>query len=424
MTRLLLLRLTLAALLLTGCHGGKPSAEAAFAPVPGNVLPSPNAFDYYAKAGAALRDADKITAALDPRHPTLPAAQEHLVRENAAALALVRKGFAFPYMNPAQRSETETWPYYAHDRKLCRLLRLQGQKKAVHAEWGGAVSSDLDAVRLGTDVPRGGTLIGMLVGVACQSIGRRDVWDSMPYLHAVQAKAAARRLESIAARRVPYADVMRQEEYFGQAAMQALFRNVNWRKEEAAHLAASQGNVNGIMRGYIWGRLTLTKEREVYDNYTHFMDELVADGRKPYVAKPGLPPLPTDIVNSIFLPVLGGGRLKDANNQVQNALLITALALHAYQAEHGRLPDTLAALVPAYLEKVPDDPFALSRPLRYTRTGKTYTLYSVGPDGKDDKGKAIIDTTKPAPAVRGEMDRRRWVLDQSTGDIVAGVNRS
>ena len=49
-------------------------------------------------------------------------------------------------------------------------------------------------------------------------------------------------------------------------------------------------------------------------------------------------------------------------------------------------------------------------------------LYSVGPDGKDDGGKAIFDTTQPAPGPNDTSDRRRYTLDNSTGDVVAGVN--
>ena len=72
----------------------------------------------------------------------------------------------------------------------------------------------------------------------------------------------------------------------------------------------------------------------------------------------------------------------------------------------------LDALAPAYLNHVPDDQFALQGALRYRRTKAGYVLYSVGPDGKDDGGRPI-DSPKT----------KSLVMEDSVGDIVAGVNR-
>ncbi len=106
----------------------------------------------------------------------------------------------------------------------------------------------------------------------------------------------------------------------------------------------------------------------------------------------------------------------------ENALLLTLLALRAYKLEHGIYPATLSALAPSYLKAVPNDPFALSGPLSYSRTASGFLLYSVGPDGKNDGGKPIFDPTKPAPTVAGSLDQRYQIQPESQGDIVAGVN--
>lgn len=113
----------------------------------------------------------------------------------------------------------------------------------------------------------------------------------------------------------------------------------------------------------------------------------------------------------------GKAWLREADNDTQNALLTVMLALRAYKAEHGSYPNRLDALAPHYLAHVPDDPFALSTPLRYRRLGKTFLLYSVGPDGKDDGGKPIFDAAKggPRPSLH---DARYFVYPDSKGDIV------
>jgi hypothetical protein len=96
---------------------------------------------------------------------------------------------------------------------------------------------------------------------------------------------------------------------------------------------------------------------------------------------------------------------------MQNALLLVALALRAHRAERDYYPADLVELVAGgYLSRLPDDPCALSGPLRYRRLagGDKYLLYSVGADGKDDGGKP---------------GRQRHLLEEGArGDFVLGVN--
>lgn len=64
----------------------------------------------------------------------------------------------------------------------------------------------------------------------------------------------------------------------------------------------------------------------------------------------------------------------------------TAVALERYRDTHHNLyAQFLSDLTPAYLARVPDDPFD-GKPLRYRKAGKGYILYSIGPDLKDDHG--------------------------------------
>jgi len=108
-----------------------------------------------------------------------------------------------------------------------------------------------------------------------------------------------------------------------------------------------------------------------------------------------------------------------------NALLIVALALHAHHADHANYPASLEELAPKYLCAIPDDPFVIKGPLRYRRSGKSYTLYSIGPDGIDDGGRACTSRDR-------DYKKNKWVIRPSLleeinssklGDIVAGTNR-
>ncbi len=66
--------------------------------------------------------------------------------------------------------------------------------------------------------------------------------------------------------------------------------------------------------------------------------------------------------------------------------IVATLAVERFRADRGgALPESLDALVPAYLAAVPLDPFT-GRALRYTRSPLSYCVYSADQDGKDDGG--------------------------------------
>ncbi|MEN6449501.1 MAG: hypothetical protein ABFC96_03335 [Thermoguttaceae bacterium] len=76
----------------------------------------------------------------------------------------------------------------------------------------------------------------------------------------------------------------------------------------------------------------------------------------------------------------------DAQWQVDAIGVDLALGLAAYRYDHKKYPKTLAELAPTYLAKIPADPFTGGE-LHYKPEAESYTLYSVGPNGKDDGGR-------------------------------------
>lgn len=69
--------------------------------------------------------------------------------------------------------------------------------------------------------------------------------------------------------------------------------------------------------------------------------------------------------------------------QVQASLAVLGLA--EYRRKAGAYPESLAALVPEFLPRLPID-YADRGVLRYRREGSDCVLYSIGPDGVDDGG--------------------------------------
>jgi len=62
-----------------------------------------------------------------------------------------------------------------------------------------------------------------------------------------------------------------------------------------------------------------------------------------------------------------------------------ALAVERFRLAQGRLPETLAELVPAYTDDVPEDPYD-GAALRTQRLERGFVVYCVGPNGRDEAG--------------------------------------
>lgn len=74
-----------------------------------------------------------------------------------------------------------------------------------------------------------------------------------------------------------------------------------------------------------------------------------------------------------------------------------AVAVERLRRDRGNGPSALSDLVPQYLNDVPVDPFS-GRPLLFRPSAGAYTIYSVGPNQKDDGG----DVTSE---LRGALER-------------------
>ena len=395
--------------------------------IPTPQMPAPNAFDFYVKAGqirSMLAAATPGYGAVDPvtdtrstkdlspqqlarRYPT--AGKVAWIQKCAPVLQTLRQGFAHPYLAPPERSFNVPFPHYAGFREMARLLIIESHAHSEQGDWASASRSTLDILHLGHDVPRGGPLIAALVGYAVNAIGRRELHKVLPHLDAAAARAAASRMEKLQARRVPFADTLQEEKWVGLAHFQQIMRTPKWR--------------SGFLQGEeaSWDDRVLVQlysKRSIVAGYTRYMDALIAQSRLPYLKRKA-PPRPSDPINQMMLPVFERADWNAARDETGNVLLLVALALRAFRLERGAPPSALSELVPSYLKKVPHDPFGGGEQLRYRRTGAAYRLYSVGPDGRDDGGKAIFNPN------RATLNSDSGYLTQpdSTGDFVAGVNR-
>ncbi len=89
------------------------------------------------------------------------------------------------------------------------------------------------------------------------------------------------------------------------------------------------------------------------------------------------------ILLAILLPAFETVQAHLDQAEASGAATQLLFALRAYYGETGELPDSLAALVPDYLDAIPKDPFD-GQPMRYSKQRRI--VYSVGGDFTDSGG--------------------------------------
>ena len=106
----------------------------------------------------------------------------------------------------------------------------------------------------------------------------------------------------------------------------------------------------------------------------------------------------------MVIPAINASVKKYAMIQAQVDLARVACALERFRLAHGEYPETLDALAPQFIEKLPHDIIG-GQPLHYRRTEDgRFVLYSIGWDEKDDGGKIFFTKS-------GTVDREKgdWV---------------
>jgi hypothetical protein len=104
------------------------------------------------------------------------------------------------------------------------------------------------------------------------------------------------------------------------------------------------------------------------------------------------------LLTKIMVPSLHRTFVLTARQQAETRAAIAGLAAERYRLDHGQWPESLDALVPAYLDAIPIDPFT-GESLKMTRTDRGWlVIYSVGEDETDDGGMVEYITDAKVPA--------------------------
>lgn len=402
--------------------------------LPERNAPTPNAYDTYVQAFEKLPQKINPVSVRDLKKLTL-AERQAALKADAEGLRLVRLALQQKYLAPLPRFNENNRPM-AQFRVVARLLAAEGEVRRERGDASGATQSFLDAIALGQKLPAGGALIDRMVGVACQAIGRQMIWSEKTG-DAAALKKAAKRMETILAADVPLSETFVGEKRATQIEIGRMLKDPDqvWALTHPNDVSSSEEEgqkqpnapsawkkrVNQQMFLFVWPR------RSALTGYNAYMDAAIELLRKPHALRAAQLKRPTDMFSALLIPVIEQTAFRDDINRTQNALLTVSLALWAYHAEKGAYPENLDALVAGgYLTRIPADPFSADgiAPLRYHRRADDAFAYSIGPDGKDNGGEAIVNSLDQNGSALPPDSRQQYeVRPGSLGDIIAGLNR-
>src|SRR5207249_2440825 len=94
------------------------------------------------------------------------------------------------------------------------------------------------------------------------------------------------------------------------------------------------------------------------------------------------------ILSTLLLPHIGKAAEAVLRDQAHRACAEAALAAERFRLAQRRWPGSLEELRPAFLARVPLDPYT-GASLRYARRDDGVVVYSVGQDLQDDGGEVL-----------------------------------
>jgi len=372
---------------------------------PNIVIPTPtpppnNAWNDFLAAARVIRTIPHKAPASMTNPPTtragLLAETALCTKEAAPGLAIMRSGFGKPCLAPPQRTYADLviqdLAAFREVERTTTGVRLYYQLTNQPLK---AADAALDGEEMAVMMPRGGTLITSLVGIACEAISLSRFEPLLPNLSKAELARVADRLDVIAAKRVPWSDIILEEGRASTAMLQATLRDpknqgfkANFETVQAL-MGGSNGKPPSFQEALDAMRFMFADKNAMLREHLHYFEQLAQEGKGPYVRTSKVK-LPNNLFTQIVGPISSQGRAKWQASDTILTLLRIEVALYRFKADHGFFPATLDLLSPVYLKSIPLDPFGSGKSLHYARTKAApgFLLYSVGSDRTDNGGRA------------------------------------
>jgi len=316
---------------------------------------------------------------------------------------LLRKGVSmdhceFPFIvnNPGNKLLMGMLlPHLSQMRNFARLCVIEGHLYEGQGKLKGALESYLLPMRLGEHVSQGPTLIAGLVGIAAQRMGQ-DAMAECLARHSIPATTLEWLAGELARSDRLLPDRTRWVEGERAMGLQIVDMPVG---EVMPLLHGGSSRHSKVLEAVsasrafriIWPDRAMKKDfNDFYDNAETLAQKPTWEMAKTLRQRGEGHQLPEgvkdwNILAALLLPALRRAHLRFVGSVCDHDALTINVALRRYRIAKGRYPETLADLQPKFLAELPPDPFS-GQPFKYRREKEEWLLYSVGPDGDDDKG--------------------------------------
>ncbi len=364
------------------------------------------------RADKTLEKADSILAKPAPRDLST-ADVAGVLERHATTLELLRRAADKPgcrFVRDLTRPSFDLLlPEIAEIRKAATLLAVAARRAAADGDTASALRDVVRLHRIATHSAAEPILVCGLVGQAIDTLALETLATVLPKLTPQDLPLLDEiGLRDFLATPMSYRRHFIGEEAFGLATMADLAEGRYSLQSFSDLTTASPGSRIRIFEGpftLLYRCFLLPKDvagyRGVMQQYRAITDHGPSSAGFPRVdAK--LKELETEIrarrpgiFGSLMLPALGGVLKSQAKSEAMHDAAEVLVAATGARLANGTLPKTVDDLVPTGFATVPRDPFSADAPLKSARTADAWTVYSVGPNGKDDGGPPAPDADKP-----------------------------
>lgn len=281
-------------------------------------------------------------------------------------------------------------PHLSMLKSMATMYKARSAARLASADNVGAGEDVESILYLGDRLGEENTLIGFLVRIAVDTIGAGAFWSGAT-AHAwndEQLAAFQKRFDSMEYKTALIRG-FRGERLFGMVTMENLISD----RRHLEKIFDEDGN-NSLMHFIpsFWLRQNQVLHSQLLDRSVEIFQGSRADRT---ISSQNLPDIFDDFVKTsrrspynIMVHLLVPG-LSKATDKADRALVVSKLAacvcaLERHRLATGDYPKALSDLAPRFVKETPVDP-ENGQPFHYVlNTDGTFTLYSVGPDQKDD----------------------------------------
>ena len=358
------------------------------------------------------------------------------LRTSETGLAELRAASDRPYSRyPVVYDMENPWgillPHLGNIKRVVQRLQLRTCAELAAGRSDQALADVKLALYLADSVKSEPFLISYLVRLACVQIAVQPVWEglaehawSAPQLQELQTRFQQYNfvadmkypLDSERAAGILTADLLARGKY-----------HLNDLTEDPNQPGSTPANLFGRIapRGWYYMeqlnycRLFQLQLKGAFegDNKRVFPEQIASNTKALEQAFAGRNPFATictrhQLLAVMMLPALNKIPMKAATAQAATAEAALACSLERYRLANGQFPETLKALMPRFISRLPNDVIS-GEPYRYRRTKDgQFILYSVGWNNKDDggmPGKTLFDE-KEGDWVLGVSAKMNWLF--------------